>query len=105
MASDRSGDRGRSYRAMAVIAVGLAHFVVPAVFDPINRLGFPERPRTFTYINGAIETLIGVLIAVPRFRRTLTVLSIGYGIHLTSNIVRTQARKNRATDHAGRHHE
>jgi uncharacterized membrane protein len=101
--SDRSGDRRAQYRALAVIAVGLAHFVLPTVFDPINGLAFPERPRRFTYINGAIETLIGVSAAVPQFRKTSTFLSAGYGLHLVGNMIRTQARTHRRADRAARH--
>jgi uncharacterized membrane protein len=77
------------YRGLAVVAIGISHFLVPRAFDPINRLGFPEHPRKFTYINGAIETMIGVLIAVPRSRRQLAVVSACYVIYLTGNIIRT----------------
>jgi hypothetical protein len=63
------GLRAGRYQGLAVVAIGISHFLVPRAFDPINRLGFPEHPRKFTYINGAIETMIGVLMAVPRSRR------------------------------------
>ncbi|OBK35634.1 hypothetical protein A5658_08245 [Mycobacterium sp. 1245111.1] len=78
--------------ALPVITVGLAHFVRPGIFEPITRLGFPERPRTFTYINGAVETLIGVLIALPQFRPVLIVVTLCYGFHFGGNVVRSRAR-------------
>ena len=89
----RRSERGRE-RCVAVIVtvIGVAHFLVPRIFDPVNRLGFAEHARMFTYINGAIETTIGVLMASPRTRRQLTIVSACYVIHLTSNIVRNQVR-------------
>jgi uncharacterized membrane protein len=78
------------YQGLAVVAIGISHFLVPSAFDPINRLGFPDHARKFTYINGAIETIIGVLMAVPRMRRQLVVVSVCYVIHLTGNIIRTR---------------
>jgi uncharacterized membrane protein len=94
--------RERRSRPLAVIVIGLAHFVVPSVFDPINRVGFPDRPRTFTYINGAIETLIGVLMAVPRTQKASNVVSVCYVVYLMANIVRTRARSSGRTDRASR---
>lgn len=89
----RHSGRGREQRvAVIVIVIGVAHFLVPRIFDPINRLGFAEHARMFTYINGAIETTIGVMMANPRTRRQSTIVSACYVIHLTSNIVRNQVR-------------
>ncbi|MCV7007423.1 DoxX-like family protein [Mycobacterium gordonae] len=75
-----------------VSAIGVAHFVVPRCFDPINRLGFPNHAREFTYINGALETLIGLLMASPRTRRQSTVISACYVVYLTTAIVFTQQK-------------
>ena len=101
--STRRSKRGRE-RCVAVIVtvIGVAHFLVPRIFDPINRLGFAEHARTFTYVNGAIETTIGVMMANPRTRRQLTIISACYVIHLTSNIVRNQVRIRRGGSHGSR---
>ena len=101
--STRRSERGRE-RCVAVIVtvIGVAHFLVPRIFDPINRLGFAEHARTFTYVNGAIETTIGVMMANPRTRRQLTIISACYVIHLTSNIVRNQVRIRRGGSHGSR---
>ncbi|OCB35580.1 hypothetical protein A5676_23610 [Mycobacterium malmoense] len=89
----RRWGRGREQRvAVVVIVIGVAHFLVPRIFDPINRLGFAEHARMFTYINGAIETTIGVMMANPRTKRLSAVVSACYVIHLTSNVVRSQLR-------------
>lgn len=81
----------------AVLAIGLAHFAIPEAFDPINRLGFPGHTRTFTYINGGVESLLGVLMANRRTSRKARILSACYVIHLTGNIVRAQATRQAAT--------
>lgn len=89
----RRSDRAREQCVGVIVTViGVAHFVVPRFFDPINRVGFGEHARMFTYINGAIETTIGVMMANPRMSRQLTIVSACYVIHLTNNIVHNQVR-------------
>lgn len=80
----------RRCQGRAVLAIGLAHFISPRAFDPINGLGFPGRARTFTYINGAIEAAIGALITFPRTRRLSHGLSAFYVVYLTSSVIRAQ---------------
>jgi len=93
---DTSGARKRRRLGFIVSAIGLAHFVFPASFDPVNRLGFSDRARTFTYVNGALETTIGVLIASPRRRRATTFVSACYTAYLTVSVIRTQLLERRA---------
>jgi uncharacterized membrane protein len=86
----RYGSASHRYRAPVVIAIGLSHFLWPRLFDPINKLGFPDHPRRYTYINGAIETAIGVSMARPQTRRLSTVASTCYVVYLTGNIIRAR---------------
>lgn len=72
--------------------IGAAHFVAPRIFDPFNRLGFPNNVRTFTYVNGAVETVIGVLLLRPGARRPSTVVSACYISYLAVCIVATHLR-------------
>lgn len=87
--------QNRPARAAVGIGVGLAHFLAPRVFDPFNRLGFPRHARAFTYINGGIETTLGILAAIPRTRRHAYVLGLGYIAYLTTCIVAVQVRSRR----------
>lgn len=89
--------RSRTRQRMGLFAslIGVAHFVAPQVFDPINRLGFPNHARTFTYINGGIETALGLLTAHPRSERLSAVVSACYVTYLTTAIVLTRARASR----------
>jgi len=89
------GSQRDRYRALAVTAVGLSHFLWPKVFDPINALGFPNHPRRYTYINGAIETGIGVLMVRPQTRVLSTMASVCYITYLTGNVIRVQQRDDR----------
>jgi uncharacterized membrane protein len=83
----------RRYRAPVVIAIGLSHFLWPRLFDPINKLGFPNDPRRYTYINGAIEAAIGVSMAPPKTRWLSTITSACYVVYLTGNIIRARTTR------------
>lgn len=89
----RRSQRTREQNVAAiVIVVGVAHFLIPRIFDPINSFGSADHARMFTYINGAIETMIGLMMANARTRRHSAVVSACYVIYLTSNIGRNQIR-------------
>lgn len=92
-------ERSRRRLGLSVSIIGMAHFVAPRYFDPINRLGFPTHARTFTYVNGALETLIGLLMASPGARRQCTVVSACYVVYLTTAVLLTQQRSVRARCH------
>ena len=87
--------RQKPARAAVAISIGLAHFLAPRVFEPFNRLGFPQHARAFTYINGGIETTLGLLTAIPPTRRHAHVLGLCYITYLTTCILTTQVRSRR----------
>ncbi|OBI52695.1 DoxX-like family protein [Mycobacterium sp. E796] len=95
--ADIDARSARTRRALGLLAglIGVAHFLVPRIFDPFNRLGFPNHARAFTYVNGAIETALGVLMLRSHSRRPTAVLSACYITYLTISIVRTQLRARR----------
>ncbi len=45
---------------MAVAGTGVAHFVRPELFDGVTGQAFPHDTRTHVYIDGGIETAIGL---------------------------------------------
>src|SRR5690349_17409927 len=65
--------RARLLAGMLVV-MGVLHFVAPAPFERIvpRVLG---RPRPWVYVSGVAELLSGVLVAVPRTRRTGALLA------------------------------
>jgi uncharacterized membrane protein len=83
-------DRRRLVGGLVVTGIGLAHFVFPARFDPINQMAFPERPRQYTYINGGIETVIGLTMLNPATRSAFKVIGFGYACYLLGNLVRAR---------------
>lgn len=65
----------------------MAHFAFPACFDPINEMAFPARARRYTYINGGIETAMGLTLMSPVPRSVFKAFSVGYVCYLLGNLV------------------
>lgn len=74
----------------ALAAVGLAHFAKPEAFEAITKTAFPDNPRRATYVNGGIETALGVGLAVPRTRKLAMAGLVGYVGWLGFNAVRAR---------------
>lgn len=68
------GERVARGMALALVAMGVVHFVAPAGFERIvpRVLG---HARLLVYVSGAAEIASGVLVAVPRTRRTGALLA------------------------------
>lgn len=75
---------------LAVAGVGVAHFIRPELFDDITRKAFPLDTRTHVYIDGAVETALGLGLSLRKTRRLATIGSIGYGAYLAGNVVRNR---------------
>jgi uncharacterized membrane protein len=73
---------------VAISAIGLAHIVRPELFESLNRQMFTRNIRRHVYVNGAIETLLGVAVIVPPTRRFVPVLGALYVTYLGGNIIR-----------------
>lgn len=52
-----------------LLGAGAGHFVLPAPFDAIVPPELPGSARTYTYVSGVAELVIGALLLVPRTRR------------------------------------
>ena len=75
---------------VALAAVGVAHFVKPQAFESITATAFPTNTRRYTYINGGIETAVGVGLAVPATRKFAAVGAVAYLGYLILNTVRAR---------------
>ncbi|WP_216914122.1 DoxX family protein [Nocardia noduli] len=64
----RSTHRTAFALSALLAAMGVGHFRSPAFFDAIIPTGLPGKPRTYTYVSGAAEIGIAVLLALPRTR-------------------------------------
>lgn len=71
-----------------ISAIGVAHIVAPKRFESVNRRMFTRNIRRHVYINGAIETSIGVAVMAPRARRFVPAFGALYVSYLGGNIIR-----------------
>ena len=73
-----------------VAATGLSHFVRPALFESATKSAFPENTLQHTYIDGGIETAIGLGLISRKTRRMAIIGLIGYGAYLAGNVARNR---------------
>ena len=87
--------RGRNSRAakfagLAIAGVGLAHFTSPRLFDGITKQAFPRNSRQHLYINGGIETALGLGFCRTPDPAAAVVGTIGYVAYLAGNVARNR---------------
>lgn len=81
----------RLIAGVVTTACGLAHFAWPAKFEPVNRqLGFTRNTRTHVYVNGGIETALGLTMLSGRTRTINIALLVTYPIYLIQNALRAR---------------
>ena len=84
-------ERVRLWRGLLTSSIGLAHFAMPQRFEPLNvALGFARHTRRHVYINGAIETAIGLTMIHPAARRITPIAAVGYTGYLAANFLRAE---------------
>ena len=88
MAQENS--RGAQIAGLVLAGTGLAHFVRPQLFESITVAAFPRDTRQHIYINGGIETAIGLGLAAPKTRKLAVLGTVGYVAYLASNVVRNR---------------
>jgi uncharacterized membrane protein len=75
---------------LAIAGAGVAHFIRPELFDDITRRAFPRDTRTHVYIDGGLETALGLGLAARKTRPLAVVGLLGYGAYLAGNVVRNR---------------
>jgi len=75
---------------LAVAGIGLSHFTSPQLFDGITKQAFPRNSRQHLYINGGIETALGLGLSSAKTRPTAIVGTIGYVAYLAGYPARTR---------------
>ncbi|MGB0435480.1 MAG: hypothetical protein ACPGVY_03230 [Mycobacterium sp.] len=73
---------------LALAGTGLAHFVVPQLFEGLTKPAFPSNTRQHVYIDGGIETAVGLGLAAQQTRKLALIGLAGYLIYLIGNVVR-----------------
>ena len=75
---------------LAVAGVGLSHFTSPQLFDGITKQAFPRNSRQHLYINGGIETALGLALSSARTRPLAVAGAICYVAYLAGNAARNR---------------
>ncbi|WP_167106952.1 hypothetical protein [Mycobacterium sp. DL592] len=75
---------------VAVAATGLSHFVRPALYESVTAQAFPNNTVAHTYIDGGIETAIGLALVAPKTRKLAVAGLLAYGAYLGANIARNR---------------
>ncbi len=74
----------------ALAATGIAHFAKPQLFESITASVFPKNTRRHVYVNGTIETALGVGLVAPQTRKYALAGVVGYVGYLTASVVRSR---------------
>jgi uncharacterized membrane protein len=82
--------RAAQIAGLTLAGTGLAHFARPQLFESITAPAFPRSTRQNIYINGGIETALGLGLAVPKTRRLAVVGALGYVAYLAGNVARNR---------------
>jgi uncharacterized membrane protein len=79
-----------SFAGLAVAATGVSHFVKPELFESITAPAFPDNTRRAIYINGGIETAIGLGLLSAKTRKAALFGGLGYVAYLGINGARNR---------------
>ena len=86
----RKSSRAAKFAGLAVAGVGLAHFTSPQLFDSVTKQAFPRNSRQHLYVNGGIETALGLGLSARQTRPLAVVGTIGYLAYLAGNVARNR---------------
>jgi uncharacterized membrane protein len=86
----KANSRGAKIAGLALAGTGLAHFARPQLFESITKSAFPRDTRQNIYINGGIETALGLGLAAPKTRPLAIVGAVGYVAYLAGNVARNR---------------
>jgi uncharacterized membrane protein len=75
---------------VVVAVTGLSHFVRPELFESATKSAFPDNTLQHTYIDGGIETAIGLALVVPKTRKFALAGLLAYGAYLGVNVARNR---------------
>ncbi len=85
-----SGSRAATVAGLGVAGVGLAHFVKPELFESVTVQAFPRHTQQYIYVNGGIETALGLGLAARKTRRLALLGTLGYLAYLAGNVARNR---------------
>jgi uncharacterized membrane protein len=88
--SAKKNSRAAAFVGLGLAGAGVSHFTSPRLFEGITKAAFPRDPRRHIFVNGGIETALGLGLAARQTRRLAVVGLIGYGAYLAGNGIRNR---------------
>lgn len=85
-----STSRAATLAGLGVAGVGLAHFARPELFESVTAQAFPRNTREFIYVNGGIETALGLGLAARKTRKLAILGTLGYLAYVAGNVARNR---------------
>ena len=86
----KGNSRAATLTGLALAGTGLVHFFVPQLFEGMTKAAFPTDTRAHVYIDGGIETAVGLGLAAQQTRKLAIIGLIGYLVYLAGNAVRNR---------------
>ena len=86
----KENSRAATVAGLALAGTGLSHVVVPQVYEGLTKSAFPTNTRQHIYIDGAIETAVGLGIASPKTRKLALGGLVAYGLYMAVNVARNR---------------
>ena len=87
---EKSGSRLVTLAGLGLAGIGAAHYVQPQLFESITVAAFPRDTKQHIYVNGGIETALGLGLAVRKTRKLAIVGALGYVAYLAGNVARNR---------------
>ena len=85
-----SNSRGATIAGILLAVTGLSHFVAPHLYEDLTKAAFPTNTRQHVYIDGGIETAVGIGLAVRKTRKLAVIGLIAYLAYMLGNVARNR---------------
>lgn len=82
--------RAATVGGLVLAGAGVSHFVAPALYEGLTKPAFPTNTRQHVYVDGAIETAVGLGIASPKTRKLALFGLLAYLLYLAGNVARNR---------------
>lgn len=82
--------RAATVAGLVLAGAGVSHFVAPALYEGLTKPAFPTNTRQHVYVDGAIETAVGLGIASPKTRKLALFGLLAYLLYLAGNVARNR---------------
>ncbi|MBB2989334.1 putative membrane protein [Mycolicibacterium iranicum] len=86
----KENSRVATVAGLALAGTGLSHFVAPHLYEDLTKQAFPTNTRQHVYIDGALETAVGLGIASPKTRKLALVGLVAYLGYMLANVARNR---------------